>query len=89
MRFGGQMQDMGDPMLLHHRQNGGFVAQVGFFKSVFAMLRDSLQIFQMAGVGQAIQVDQLADFRAVNDVMDQVRSDESGAACDQQVHVKV
>ena len=63
MGFGGQMQHMGDPMLLHHAEHGGLVAQVGFFKSVFGMMRHALQILQMARVGQAIQIDQTPDFR--------------------------
>jgi len=69
-------------MLLHQRQNGRLVAQVGFFKDIFGMPRDALEIFQMARVSQAIQIDQPPDLRAVNDMMDQVGPDESGAACD-------
>ncbi len=48
-----------------------------------------LQIFQMPGVGQAIQIDQLRDFRPVNDVVDQVRADKARAAGDEQIHILI
>jgi hypothetical protein len=89
MGFGRQMQNMRDLMLLDYCQHGGFVAEVGFFKRVFGMPGDVLQIFQVAGVGQAIQVDEAPDFRFVNNVMDQVGSNEAGATCHKQVHGKI
>jgi hypothetical protein len=80
--FGGEMQNMGDAVFLDQREDGGLVAKVGFFEGVFGMMGDAFEILQMARVRQAIQIDQTPDFRAVNDVMDEVGADETGAASD-------
>src|SRR6185369_10889920 len=61
--------------------------QVHLLKSVFRMPAHAFQAFQMAGISQAIQIDQPFDLRPVYDVLDQIRSDESGAAGDEQVQV--
>jgi hypothetical protein len=82
MGFGGEVQDMGDAVLLDQLEHGGLVAEVGFFEGVFGVMRDALEVFEVAGVREAIQVDQAPDFRAVNDVVDEVGADETGAACD-------
>jgi hypothetical protein len=66
------MHDVRDGVLLDDAQHGGLVAKVHLFKNVFGMARNFLQIFQMAGIGEAIQVDQPRDFRPVNDVMNHV-----------------
>jgi hypothetical protein len=81
------VHDVRDFVLLDDAQNGGFVAQIHFFKNVFGMARNFFQIFQMAGISKAIQIDQPRDFRPVNDVMDQVRADEARAAGDKQIHI--
>ena len=47
------------------------------------MLGNGLKVRQMPGVSQAIQIDELGDARIVNDVMDQIRADETRAAGDQ------
>ena len=83
MGFGGEMQHVADGVFFHDLHDGGFVAQINIFKSVFRMVRDARDVFQMTGVGQAIEVDEAFDLRAINDVMDQVRSDKARAAGDE------
>ena len=82
MRFRRQVHDVGDGVLLHDPQRRRLVAQIHLFKNVFRMLGNFFQIRQMARVSQAIQIDQLADARIVNDVMDEIRADEARAAGD-------
>ena len=72
MRFRRQMHDVGDAVLLDDAQHGGLVAQIHLLKNIFGMPGNLFQIFQMAGVGQAIQIHQPRDFRPVNDVMNHV-----------------
>ena len=50
------------------------------------MAFQAFQVFQPAGVGQAIEIDQQADFGFVNDMMDQVGANKPGAARDEQIH---
>ena len=83
MGFRRQVHDMGDLVLLHDPQRRGLVAEVHLLEGVFRMLRDQFQVRQMPGVSEAIQIDELRDGRLVNDVMDQVRPDESRAAGDE------
>src|SRR2546428_837023 len=40
----------------------------------------------MPGVREQIEIDQSRDLRPVDDVVDEVRADEAGAPCDEQVH---
>ena len=47
------------------------------------MLGNFFQIFQMPGVSQAVQIDELGDARIVNDVMNEIRADEARAAGDE------
>ncbi len=80
------MHDVGDGVLLDDAQHGVFVAQIHLFKNVFRVSGNLFQIFQMPGVGQAIQIDQPLDFRPVDDMMDQVGADKASAASDEQFH---
>ena len=72
VRFCRQMHDVRNGVFFDDSQHGGFVAQVHFLKNVFRMPGNFLQIFQMPGVGQAVEIDQPRNFRAVNDVMNHV-----------------
>ena len=80
------MHDVRDAVLFDHAQRRGLVAQIHLLKNVFRMPGDLLQILQMPGVSQAIQIDQSLDFRPVDDVVDEIGADESGAASDEQFH---
>ena len=55
-------------------------------KTYFGCFATPGQVLQVAGVGQAIQVDELLDLGPVDDVVDQVGADEAGAAGDEQIH---
>src|SRR5690349_9611235 len=59
VRFRREMHDMRDGMFLDDAGDGRFVAQIDLFKSVFGILVDSLEVDQMTGIGQTIQVDEL------------------------------
>ena len=70
-------------VLPDYAQNGRLVAQIHFFKNVFGMPGSLFQVFQVPGIGQAIQIHQPRDFRPVNDVMHHVGPDEPRAAGNQ------
>src|ERR1051325_5059857 len=72
VRFGGEMHDVSDRVALDDFEDGGFIAEVDLFESVFRMLRNFFQVHQMTGVGEAIEVDEPLDVRIVDDVMDDV-----------------
>ena len=72
MRFGGQVHDMGDGMALHDFKDGILVAQVNLFEGVFWVPGNALEILPVSSVSQAIEVDQLAHFRLVNDVLNEI-----------------
>jgi hypothetical protein len=73
-------------MLFHGLKDSRLVAKINFLKDVFRMAFDTLQIDELAGVRQTVQVDQDFDFGPVDEVMDHVRSDKAGAACEEQSH---
>ena len=80
MRFRREVQNMGDGVLLDHFQNRGFVAEIDFFEHVFRMAGDRFEVREMPGISQGVQVDQFFNLRAINDVLDQIRSDEACSA---------
>jgi hypothetical protein len=77
---------MRDAMLFHHPQGRCLIPQIHLLKHVFGVLRHLLQILQSARIGQAIQVDEPGYPRIVNDLMNEVGADETGAAGDKQIH---
>ena len=88
MRFGGEMQDVGDGVLFDDAPHGGLVAQINALENIFGMTRDRFDVGGVASVSEAVQVDQARDLRALDDLMDDVRADEAGAAGEQEVHAK-
>ena len=68
---------------LDHVEHGRLVPQIHFLEDVFRMAADLLEVGQMPGVGEAVQVDQPLDLGPVDDVLDQVGADEAGAAGNQ------
>ena len=80
VRFSRQMHDMGDAMLLDDLDNGVFVAQIQSSEYVFRVRRNFFEIGEMAGVGQAIEIDQSLDLRLVDNMLQDVRTDESCSA---------
>ncbi len=83
MRFRREMHDVCDGVLFHDAQRRRFVAQIHFFKNVFWVLGNFFQVCQMPGIRQAIEIDEPGHARIINDVMNQVRADETSAAGDQ------
>ena len=83
MRFRRQMHHMRNGMLLHDTKHHGFVAQINHFKSVFGMLCDQLKISKMPRISQAVEVDEFGDLRPINDMLNQVRANETGTAGDE------
>ena len=55
-------------------------------KTYFGCRATPGKVFQAPGVSQAVEVDQLAHLGPVDDVMNQIGADETGAAGDQQFH---
>ena len=80
MGFRREVHDVRDAVLFDNPQRGRLVTQINLLKNIFRMLGDRLQIFQSSRVSQAVEVDELGDFRIVNDVLDEIRADEARAA---------
>src|SRR5262245_54006637 len=86
VRFSSEMQDVRGGMLFHNLKDSRLVAEIDFLKGIFRVVLDALQIDEVAGIRQAVQVDQDFDFGPVDEVMDHIRSDKAGAACEEQSH---
>jgi len=86
VRFSRQVQDVRDAMLLYDSQHLRLISQIDLFENVLRMTRHRLKIRQMSGIGQAIEIDQRFDLRTADDVLDEVRPDEPGAAGDKEFH---
>ena len=82
------MQDVGDGVLFDDAPHGGRVAEIDALENIFRMACDRFDVGEVAGVGEAVQIDQARDLRALDDLMDDVRADETGAAGEQEVHAK-
>ena len=57
-----------------------------FSKTYLGWRLTLVQVAEVTGVGEAIEVDQPLDLRPVDDVMDEIGADEAGAAGDEEVH---
>ena len=86
MRLSGQVHDVGDAVALHYVKDRGLVPQICLLEEVLGMLGDAGQIFEAPGIGQAIEVNQLDYLGPVNDMLNEIRADESGPASDLEVH---
>ena len=75
------MQHMTDSVGLHHALHCRFVPQIDSLKDVLRMFFDARQINQVTSVGQAIQIDDALDFRPLDDMPNDIRANESSAAC--------
>ena len=79
MRLGRQVHDGVGLVLGEHAIQFGAVADVDLFEGIAGMIRHRSQRFQVARVGQLVQVhDRIA--RVANDMAHQGRADESGSA---------
>ena len=86
MGFRGQVHDGGDLMITHDPADIVAIAEVDLFEDIFVMALESGEIFKMSGVSEAIEIDQMGDFGPVDDVANEIRADETGAAGDEEVH---
>ncbi|MNG22499.1 hypothetical protein D3C84_1069860 [compost metagenome] len=85
MGFCGQVQDGIRLELGERLRHLGLVADIGTEEPVARVARHAGQGFQIAGIGQLVQVEDLV-FAVVQQVADQCRADEAGAAGDQNAH---
>jgi hypothetical protein len=69
--------------------NGWLISKINFLKDILWVLVHAMEVNEMTGVGEAIEVDHPLDFWPADDVVDQIRADEAGAACDKQDHTEV
>ena len=69
VRFGRQVENVRDPVLLDHSQNGCLVAQINLLEDIRGMLFDRSQVREMSSVGQGIQIHQTLDLRLGDDMM--------------------
>ena len=53
------------------------------------MTIDSVKIFDVAGIGEAVKIHQLENLRAIDDMPNKIRTNEARAASNEQVHVSV
>jgi hypothetical protein len=72
-----EVHDMGDGMPLNHLQGRRLVAQIHLLENVFGMPGNGFQIRQVTCVGQAIQINQLRHAWIGDDVLDEIRADET------------
>ena len=85
--FGREVHDMGDLMLADDAKNAVLVTQIDLLEGIAWMHAvDAIEVFEMPGIGEAVEIDQLGDFRLVDDMPDEVRADKTGTACDEKVH---
>ena len=88
MTFSGEMHDVGDVMLADDAEDLVFVPQIDLLKEVTRMdTVDAREVFEMAGVGEAVEIDELRDLGLVDDMTDEIGADEARAAGDQKIHI--
>lgn len=86
VRLGGEVQNVGDGVFAHDPQHGGFVPQVLLLEAVFRAARGGGDVFEAAGVGEAVEVDDTRDLGLRQHVVEHVGADEAAAASDQEMH---
>ena len=82
MRFGRQVHHVSDLMILDNLPHGDFVAEINFLERIPGMSGDAGQVGEVPGVSQTIEIDQTVNLRLPDDVVNNVRTDEPGAARD-------
>ena len=84
--FGGQVHDRVGLEAREHGADGGLVDDIGLDELIAAVGRDAGQRFQIAGVGEFVQVEHFV-LGVLNQVTDQSRTDKTGAAGNENAHV--
>lgn len=78
---------MCDVMLADDAEDFFFVAEIDRLKVITRMnAMDAVEIFEMAGIGEAVEIDELRDLRLVNDLPDETGADEACTTGDEEVH---
>jgi hypothetical protein len=72
VRFRRQMQNVRYRILAENCRHSSLVAEIRLFKQILGMVLNVTQVGGVAGVSQAIQVDQQLDFGLVNDLVDHI-----------------
>src|SRR6266571_834078 len=81
MRLGGKVDDRLNPMLPHDAVNESRIADIPMDKGVAWMPLDVVQVLQITGVAEGIEIDHLRVFPSEEET-DEVRPDESRPAGD-------
>ncbi|MNE16219.1 hypothetical protein D3C80_1091580 [compost metagenome] len=87
MGLGCQVHDRPRLKAFEHGADGCRVGDIGLDEFVSGVVGDALQRFEVAGVGQLVEVEHFV-FGVVDQVADQRRANEAGAACDEYAHLK-
>ena len=82
MALGGEVYDAVDVFILHQLVDTLEVADVHLDEAVVRLVLDVLQVGEVAGVGQLVEVDDFVFRIFVDEEADDVAADEAGAACD-------
>ena len=80
--LGRQMHDVGDVVPLHDFEHGGLVAQIHLLEAVLWVTLRSREVLEAAGIGQAVEIDELGNLRPVDDMVNEVRADKARPARD-------
>ena len=73
VRLGGEVHDVGDVMLADDAKDFCFVAKVNLLEDIaWVNAMDAIEIFEMTGIGEAIEIDELRDPRLVNDLPNEI-----------------
>ena len=86
MAFRGEVDDGIELVGLEDRVELGLVRDVGPDKRVARVFFQGGQVFKVAGIGQRVQVDHLVAGPGGKNMMNEIASNETGAACDEQNH---
>src|SRR3954468_24199812 len=80
MRFGGQMHEVSNLMTLDNIREGCLVANVSSLKAILGMVRNGGEVFEMAGVGETIKIDESSNLWFVDDGVNDVGTNKARAS---------
>jgi hypothetical protein len=72
VRLGCEVHYMSDRMLFDNAHHARFVAQIDLLKNVLWVFGCAFEVCKVPRVSQTVQIDKLLDFRAPNDVMNEI-----------------
>ena len=86
--LGGQMDNAVDLVLLHQRQDGIEIANIGFDKHIVGFVFDVFQVGQVAGIGQLIEIYNVIIGILVDKKAHYMRANETGTAGNDDISFK-